>query len=229
MPTSTSTVTRDSIVKRALRKLGNTNPSNQELTDGIEALNIIVKRIDVEGKWLWAISNTETQLSIVGSQQTYSTGTAPTGIASDILELETFDLLLGNIHTPLRILRKREAVTTWWRDGSSQPYEVYLEKATMAANNTLWVFPTPSGDYSGRYTYRRRLYDFTAATDNPDFPQEWNDVLTYQLAADLIEEYNTPEPQATRLLAKSSELLKLMKKANAEAIPVNVPSPTQYF
>ena len=38
-------------------------------------------------------------------------------------------------------------------------------------------------------TYKRPLYDFDAAGDNPDMPSGWNMYLLYRLAYDLAPEY----------------------------------------
>ncbi len=45
-----------------------------------------------------------------------------------------------------------------------------------------------------KFTWMRQLEDFNAARDTPDFPQEWTNCLTWNLADQMLVEYNTPEP-----------------------------------
>ena len=54
--------------------------------------------------------------------------------------------------------------------------------------------------------YRRPLYDFTAATDNPDMPQMWNRFLEYRLAMDLAPMHGAPieERQMLAEMAKGA-------------------------
>lgn len=229
MPTSDFNVTREELVRRALRKLGATNPSTEDLTNAVQSLNVLVKEIDPQGKWLWTITNTESTLTISASTRTYTTGSGAGNIATDILALETFILLKGTTRVPCRILEKKEALSTYELEGTGEPYLVYLEKKPLAANNVLWTYPLPSGSYTAKYTYRRRLYDFDAAGDNPDFPQEWINCLTYVVADDLADEYGLPLEERDRLSAKAAAKLRSMKIANAENPSTDVTTPTQYF
>lgn len=213
---STFNLNFDGIVNRALRKLGNTYPSTVDITNGKESLNVVIKNLDPVGRWFWTISNAETTINLVAGQSIYPVATPPTGIQTDMLALNAFFLYIGNQHVPVRIIQKTEATTTWDRDFTGQPYEAYLEKATLPARNQLWVYPTPNGPYTGLYTYKRLLSDLTNPTDVADFPQSWVQCLTYQLAADLSDEYGPPPEVAARIQQKADFYLKKAMSANAE-------------
>lgn len=230
MSTSTFNLTFDKLVRRALRKLGNTNPSNDDLTNARESLNVIVKNVDPDGRWLWTISNTETVLNIVANQNSYTTAAVPpTGIPSDMLALNAFFLMIGTYHVPMRILAKTESTTSWDRDFTGQPFEVFLEKQPLSANNTLWVYPTPNAAWTAKFTYKRHLYDFINPNDVADFPQNWLQALTYLLAAELTDDYGTPDPVATRINAKAEGYLKKAKAANGAENPTPTPVHIHYF
>lgn len=47
--------------------------------------------------------------------------------------------------------------------------------------------------------YQAPFEDFDASTDNPDFPQEWYDAVTYGLACRLAPEYGLPIPDRKTL------------------------------
>ena len=58
------------------------------------------------------------------------------------------------------------------------------------------LFPVPSTVEQSantiKYVCQIPFEDFDASTDNPDFPQEWYDALTYGLATRLAPEYGVP-------------------------------------
>lgn len=226
--TSTGNITRDALIRRALRKLGNSDPSSEEIANGVESLMAIVKEIDVSGKWLWAVDHAERTLTISAATQSYTTGIAAGNIRADMLELVNFELYQGSQHLPCRIVTEAESLTALSRDTTGQPYEIYLERKPLLADNVLWVRPSPSGSFTAKYTYRRRLYDFTAASDNPDFPQEWIQTLTYKLADDLADEYGTPLERCQWIQARAHALLKKMVAANS-GNTADAPTEAEYF
>lgn len=228
MPSSTETMTRNEIVTKALKRLGATNPSNDEIADAVQTLNMKLKEIDAKGKWLWAISNTESTITLSSSTQTYTTGVGAGNISASILELETFSLYIGTQHERCDIITQSQAQRTYLRDDSGKPIAVYLEKGTTMATNKLWVYPTPNGTYTGKYTFRRRLYDFTAAGDNPDCPQGWELTLVAMLADELAPDYgvSTDERMILRSDAEAKLKERLAQNASKEILP---PQQTEYF
>lgn len=229
MADSNFNVTRLELIKGALRKVGNSNPSSTDIANATTALNIITKRIDVQGRWFFAISSVESTLAITSGVGTYTVGTGPNQIASDILALETFDLLIGNYHQPLSIFSSDVARTTLLRDGVGQPIAVYLERKASMLDNKLWLFTVPSGNYTGKYTYRRRIYDFDNVGDNPDIPQDSIECLEYQLAAHLVDDYGLPLDRCQWIQTKADYFLKLMKQANQGADPSDTATQAHYF
>lgn len=224
--TSTENITRTALVRRSLRRIGNANPSNSEVSLAVESLNFLIKRIDVEGRWLWAISNTATDLATVIGQRSYNV--ADDGIDSNILQLEAVDKVQGNNRTALDIIDKSKSLTTVNRDLTGQAIEIYLETAPLQANQKIHVFPTPSLSEDLEYYFRRRLYDFTAAADNPDMPGEWIDALTKRLAAEMSPEYGLPIQERNDLRLEANEAMRLVGSENAEEAPVQTLK-TLYF
>ena len=56
-----------------------------------------------------------------------------------------------------------------------------------------------------RLWYQRPLYEFTAATDNPDMPQEWQRYLEYRLAYDMAPQVALPVIERQMLMAMYRE------------------------
>ena len=67
-------------------------------------------------------------------------------------------------------------------------YSLYWRQT--GSSGSAWVTGT---DYSNgkilRYSYKKPLFDFDSATDNPDMPSGWNKFLIFQLASDLGPEH----------------------------------------
>lgn len=220
MPTSDAKYTRNELVRASLRMLGVKNPSANEVANGVEALNLRMKEIDVEGRWLHCVSQTPTQLDLVSGTATYSySTTGPSSeIASDILDIEVAEIWTGASGKPdyeLVKLTKSQAERTVWRGESGDPVEFYLQRDDDPASNQLWVFPTPSSALTLKYYYRRRIYDFDASTDNPDMPQQWNRALRYALAADLAPEYGQDQREPL-FAARYEEAKRIAIRANSE-------------
>lgn len=228
MANSDSTITRTNLIKRSFRRIGIKNPSTLDQANAVDLLNAVIKELDAEGRWLWAISNTVTTLTLVASTRSYSVGTAPTGIASNIMGLETFELVQGASYVPLRIIEKTEALTTTLREGVGTPSLVYLEKAPVMTNQKIHVFQSPGTGYTAQYTYRRRLYDFDNASDNPDFPQEWEQKLVRILSAELAPEFGIPLDER-QLLMMEAEKAKLQSLSNNSETSDATSIVTTYF
>lgn len=192
MSDSNATITRTELVRRAFRRIGQDNPTNTDKANAVALLNDILKGLDPQGRFLWTISNTPSTLTLVDGQSAYTVGSAATNIANYIIALERVEMMNGTqISYPLDILDKSEAISTWNRDSaaSSQPVQVYLERAPLASNQKMHFYPTPNAADSIQYYYRRRLYDFDNPSDNPDFPAEHNQRLVQMLASELAPEY----------------------------------------
>jgi len=84
--------------------------------------------------------------------------------------------------------------STETRPISGQSYRIYWEPVGTAG--TTWVTDT---DYTGgecaRYMFKRPLYDFDNASDNPDFPAQWTRYLWLRLAYDLSGHYHITEDE----------------------------------
>lgn len=212
----------------SLRRVGNRRPTAQDRAEALIALNLMTKAADVKGRWLWAISNTPSTLTTVASQRSYEAGSGATKIALNILELEHVDLVESGTRAGLDIIDKTQSFETVFRNNTGRPIQVYLECAAKMSDQKLHVFPTPDNAYTIEYYYRRRLFDFTAASDNPDMPGEAADYLVKGLAATLSPEYGLPLSERNDLRLEAAEALRLLKGDNAEDAPVQTIS-TVYF
>lgn len=216
--TSTVTLTRTQLIQKAFKIVGIDSPSAAEMADAVLELNTLIKLIDVEGRWLWCVSHTPSTLTTVASQASYTV--SGDSLANDILDVETVHWMQSSTDSiPLTVFDATQAQETGLRDDTGQPVAVYLEKRPVLANQKLWVYPTPSTAYNMEYYYRRRLYDFTAASDNPDFPAEWVNVLKKRLARELALQYGLPLAERQDLRLEANEAMRKVNAVNAEEPP----------
>jgi hypothetical protein len=67
---------------------------------------------------------------------------------------------------------------------------IILYYSPQLTQGQVFLWPTPS-DVNSRVeiTYLRQIQDFDASGDNPDFPQEWLEAITYNLAVRIAPAY----------------------------------------
>ena len=82
---------------------------------------------------------------------------------------------------PLITLSREEYFDLPNKEAKSTPTQFYYDP--QLTTGKLYLYPTPDDpEVRLKLTYQRQLEDFDAAADNPDFPQEWLECLTYNLA-----------------------------------------------
>jgi hypothetical protein len=223
---STESLTRTQLIDASLRQLGVSSPTSDERAYALEALNILLKVADVRGRWLWAVNKTPSTFSTVAARAyyTYADNAAP----NNMLELEHVEWVSGSSYLPIQILSDTEFFNSELRDDTGDPIAIHLEKTPVLSNQKLWILPTPTAIRTIRVFYRRRLYDFTASTDNPDFPGHSVDYVKKALAAELAPEYGLPLMERQDMRLQAEQALRVLKGEAAEEAPAQTVQ-TLYF
>lgn len=87
----------------------------------------------------------------------------------------------------------------------------------------LYLWPRPNNpDYYFRFTYERFLEDMDADGDNFDFPVEWLECLTYQLAVRIAPAFGRDQKLLTVIAPLASNLLENMMDWDHEVVDVQV-------
>ena len=222
MTTSGNTIaqlTRDEIITDALGHLvvlgeGQT-PNATQLTKGTRLLNNIVSEFRALGMQAWA--RAKTNITFITGQTDYVIGVGeatnlpyPTYIYSIEASLPPFDTT---------ILMNQVSIYDYNMlppGGTGTPvnytYQPQVNKGTIS------VWPTPDASVPAgtlmTVTYQRPMEVFNAATDTPDFPQEWGNALTFTLALVWSDTYGVPE-------AKKGWLEKQAEKHLATALSIS--------
>ncbi len=208
--TATFTRNRNQIIKSALRKVSafeaGEEPDNDSVSDASDALNAMIKHWQGSGIHIWRMA--EGSLTLVANQVSYVLGTDPEERPIKIISARLHDATSG-IDTPIEEMDRVEyqempnktasgTVSSFFydrRDGTSSTGLIYL-----------WPAPDNSTD-TVKYTYARPIETFTAAGDDADFPEEWSQAIIWNLADQIADDYDVPDPKRGRIEARAAKYL----------------------
>lgn len=173
--TADAALTRNEIIASALRKVKgwpeDGNPPVHKLRDAIRALNNIMRTEDLKqtglAKSLWALSTVWLPLSagryIYGEDQDLPL----------ITELHTVTVrdVNGSDSNPIDIISAAQYAALSPKNETGDPLKVYLKKARLLADQTLWIWPAPSSVTAAGTVIQSEItytciLDHTSATEN---------------------------------------------------------------
>lgn len=224
--TSDFNLTRNRLIKRAFSRIGIGEPSDEDMAFGVETLNEMIRSLDARGRWLHAISTSPSSLTLVGGQRAYVTGSLATNINPRIIQLIHVGLKQGNTQIDMNIVTVDSIVRADLITG--QPTDVYFEKHADPAENRLIFDPIPNQAYEMLYTFRRPLYDFASAGENPDFPSEALKALRYQLAYELSPDYGKSVTEQQKLQLDAEIEMETIRTFLGRP-DTDAPNPTEFF
>lgn len=231
MSTSGSTdfsMSRDDIIKRALRLCGvlaqGESPTTDQVNEASVALNALTKAYMADGMPLWAIKQFPVPLTSGVNSYTIGIGqTVNTPKPLKVFQAWNHDSI-SKVDIPMRVISRQEYNMLGNKTSSGNPIQVFYEP--LNTTGVLHVFPTPDAtaqtNNSVYLVYQRPFEDFDAATDTPDFPQEWYDAICYGLAIRLAGEYQVSTEVRKMLLQEAS----IMKQ---EALNFGLEEASLYF
>jgi len=195
------TVTRDEIIKRALRLIGvvaqGETPTVTQTDEAAKALNGLVLAWQADGMPLWAIK-THT-MPLVQNKKKYVFGTTQVppevGIPKPLKVMQAwYHNIPSNVDVPLRLVTQQQYDMLGNKEVKGLPVQLWYhpDKDT----GTLTVYQVPDSyteqNITISFVYQAPFSTFDASPDVPDFPQEWYDAVTYGLATRLAPEYGVP-------------------------------------
>jgi hypothetical protein len=195
MATSNTTIfelTRDNIIAAAMRKCGalaqGQSPTAEDLTNGMQALNALVSEFQTLGMPLW--KRTQYSLALIASTVSYTIGVGQTTNTAFPLKIQSAVIRdsSGSAQEVTQLARTEFNLL----NTSSTGKPVQFTYQPFVNYGVLKVWPSPDQAYTMEITYSKPVDGYTAATETPDFPQEWQNALIYGLAALLAPEYGVP-------------------------------------
>ena len=226
--TTTYTVTRDDIIKRALRLVGGLGqgetPTAAQTSEAATALNMLVKHLANRGVLLW--SRKEISITPVAGQEAYEIGPGKT-INQDrplkVYNIDRYNATTG-ITVGLLPLSQADFSSVNVSNISSTPSQYWVEP--LRDSTKIHFYPYPDTTFAANEVfvvyYQATMQDFSASTDNPDVPQEFFDLLCYGLANRLSVEYGVERFLRERIKQDYQEIL-------AEALSFNEEDESLFF
>lgn len=112
---------------------------------------------------------------------------------------------------------------------------IILYYSPQITNGQVYVWPAPS-DVNKRLeiTYLRTIQDFDVGSDNPDFPQEWLECITYNLAVRIAPAYGLNLNSGgyggnPNILVMAAQMLEDMKAWDSEQPYIQIVPKSQYY
>jgi hypothetical protein len=225
MATSGQTIyqlNRNAIISAALRKIGvlakGQTADSTDLANGQEALNAIIAECQTLGMPLWA--RAEYSVTLVAGQRDYTLGVGQTIATPFPLKIQKANLVVTGAGMSAQevfpVARQDFVILSMGSTGTpnSYSYQPFVNYGVLS----LWPKPdtVAVNTYTLKLTYQRPFEGFTAANETPDFPQEWQNALIYNLAAALAPEYGVPLPDRQMLNKEAKTHLDLALDGGAE-------------
>lgn len=197
MATSTTTaynLTAQRLIDLALMDVGvagqdgSVDPSLR--AQALDLLNIFVKRLDVDGDFLWHIQR---------RIQTLTAGQANYTLLNDVYDIDEparYTQAGATIGSQMTPMARDEYMIVGDRTLQGTPFRYYAEKsldATGIEQITVYLYPTPpnTGD-TMEYAAVLRSHDITDLSQTLDIPQKWLSTVRWGLAASLGPSYSAP-------------------------------------
>lgn len=213
---SSWTLTRDSIVNAALRKLGiavdGYTPTATQLSNAQEALNNIIFSLYAQGMPVWAMSTT--YFAPITGQGAYPIGiNTPFNITAPLKIVQAWNLdntdpnntsrIPMNIYTQYNFNLLNAPSTLGY------PIHLYYQPGNQVGTINIWPLPDAitAQHHQIWFVYQRPFDQFDAGTDTPDFPQVWLEPLIYSLAHRLSPEYGIPLSERDKLNEEATALI----------------------
>lgn len=181
----------DNSVETTLSSVGSSGSTVLVLTDttGMTASdNIGIELDDNTRQWTTIISvDSSTQVTVqtaltgdAASGNTVFSYTTHSGKALSVSSARLKDN--GDVETPLLMRGRDDFMTIPYKSITGRPNTICY--VSSISSGTFYVFPTPDQCYYRiKFSYQQMIEDLDSSSDNLEFPSEWLETITLNLAA----------------------------------------------
>lgn len=205
-----------SVVTEAYRLIGivaeDEEPTATQMSRGIKALRSMLRSWQVDQAMDWLI--TDGWMTIRPGKWVYFMGGANLGMGFDFPQrpLELFDVHVsdqsGN-DIPVEILDGEDYHQIPNKQSVGFPLRAYLDAQLGQARLYLWQ--VPDREYLLKFRYQREIAVPTEADDDLEFPDEWEEMLEYNLATRLSARNGVAAAEYSDVFQLAMKLEKDMK------------------
>lgn len=231
MSTNTFTLNKDAIARASLRLVNafnsGDNPRPEQMTDAIEALNIMLKSWQVEG-FLWL--RKFALLALVPGQHIYYLGAGSTdtcvyaGTATQISRPTRITSAMyrnsAGFDREMTPLGRADYMKLTNKLAAFPPTQYLYDPQLGQGELTTWGVPNEAGSLF--FSCDRGIYDILTDEDAFDVPQEWLRCIKWGLAVEIAPEYAVPAGELARLEARYIELKTAISAYDREIAPTQM-------
>jgi hypothetical protein len=189
-------------------------PSDEQRNYARRALNRMSKAWSVKGlkAWCW----NEESLTLATSQKSYSIGPSGSDLTTErpIRITNIRKIVTGTEEVPIRQMSRQEYMEQPSKDSDSEPVAVFYDP--QLTNGTLYVWPSPAGAYTLKFSSQQYIEDFDTNSDDPYFPAEWLEAIVYNLAVRLAPKYEMKGAELQQLQQQARQYLLDAEHADTE-------------
>lgn len=210
------------IVEYALKKInvvghGQPVPAEHEAT-AVRELNLMLKGWQSKLPNLWR--STLGSLSLTANTQSYALTPRPFRVVSARYRSSGIDI-------PMIELTQNEYDELPLKSSTGTPTNYFFDPQRDEGRLYIWpVLATASGQTIS-YRYQRRFEDIDDPTNDLDIPQEYLEVLGYNLASRLVDDFGQSGGVAERIIGRASFLFN--EAANEDREPVVLFAPESRY
>lgn len=185
---------RDGIISSSLRKLGvlpsGGTASAQQIADGAEALNAMIKGFQADGMPVWEMD--KYTFTVIKDQAQYLIGNGQALNTNSPLKIvQAYRNQLNSVNVPMNIYTQYNYNLLPLAISSGTPINLYYQPREIFGEINLWPKPADSTT-TITIVYQNQFEDMTSSMDDIDFPSWWTEAVIYGLAWRLSGEYGIP-------------------------------------
>lgn len=195
--------TRNDIIKSAYRIVGaieaGEDPTAEQLSDGITALQLLVKSWANKHVFLWNF-NLDT-FSTVSSQVAY---TSVDGVDITLIGLDKAWVVIDSDDVEIEVITYSEYLDIPTKADTGKPLKIAIKRNPAP---TIYLWPVPDAVYTIKTLGPNKMQDFSNdPSGTANLPAEFQRALKYGLAEDLFDEYPGPMNEREYIQGKAASL-----------------------
>lgn len=209
------------LISAALRQMGiglsGETATSQETNDTLEALEGLLKLWSVKGLKLWM--RRDQSITLVASDKDYTLG--PSGDVSMDRPVDVINAYLTDSNSndiQMTSMGREEYRMLSDKTSTGTPNQFHYDP--QLTNGTLYVWPVPDATAAAEYTlhinYVKPIDDGDATTNDLEVPPEWYLALKWNLAKEIMMEFDIPESKQRRIEKYAKEYRKEVEESDIE-------------
>ena len=200
------------LVQAAGRKIGVHSMSADEINDGMDALNMMLKEWSTKPSGVYAVTRESQNTS--GGTASYSIGTGETwDTAWPVRIVESF-IRIGNSDYPVEIIDGRQYANRFLKSLQTRPSELYYERTYPAG--TVFLYPAPDTTYAVHLWSHKPIAEYSSTATTIALPPEYEAAMLWNLAIVLAPEFvRMPSGIVMGRAASTYSSLKAINKVNS--------------